>query len=240
MNAEKTSYTYRYVGIPLGKTSPVPLESEWIYQNFRGPKQSIIDEVKRRAKEKGFIEIPPGAVDNRPEPINKDKDIAPPIFWRQGKMDFCAHYSIGNAFMAIGYKKLAKEIVSIAHKFNYRDTLYDDLCQRVQKHCKFLHPKKYKPGKLDILNDVSDYPTLVVLEGSDGSINHSVTVASGWIFDANWRLARRLTKENLDWCSSTTTETAQFHQVYFAIRFIEDPFKKNKIFKTKLTNILNT
>jgi len=72
----------------------------------------------------------------------------------------------------------------------------------------------------DILGDQSYWPTLCILEGSDGGVNHAVTVVENFIFDSNNHTAIPLTRENLDFCClSDFSLDVKFHRVHFACRF---------------------
>ena len=101
--------------------------------------------------------------------------------------------------------------------------------------------RKYKRNQLDLL-DVSQQhetngdiqPTIVVLEGHDGGIEHAVTVYGSWVFDSNVNVALPLTRKTLDWCVM-----GKYVAVHEAIRFflpiskLERKRKKQKIRKKK-------
>jgi len=82
---------------------------------------------------------------------------------------------------------------------------------------KFRHRKCRRA--LDIFENISCFPTVVILRGSDGSVNHAVTVVGTWVFDSNVAYAQPLTLPLLDWCCSTDTVRADFVQVHYAMRF---------------------
>ena len=86
--------------------------------------------------------------------------------------------------------------------------------------------RMYDEGELDILNDLSPFPTLCVLKGKDGATNHAVTVVGRWIFDSTLPYAVPLTKNVLDWCCSTETEEVQFVMVHKALRCHRDKVLK--------------
>ena len=44
-------------------------------------------------------------------------------------------------------------------------------------------------GTFDILNNISEYVTLVKLMYSVGNVNHSVIVVGKWLFDSNYEKA---------------------------------------------------
>ena len=80
------------------------------------------------------------------------------------------------------------------------------------------------------MEDISCFPTVLVLEGSDGAINHSVTVAGCWLFDSNTKYAQRISLPILDWCCSTDFAKVQFSNVFSATRFKHNkPRKEWKI-----------
>jgi hypothetical protein len=63
------------------------------------------------------------------------------------------------------------------------------------------------------------WPTLCVLKGSDGSINHAVAIVEEYIFDSNNLYAMPLTTASLDWCCSGEGEEVQFVKLIFAYCF---------------------
>ena len=95
----------------------------------------------------------------------------------------------------------------------------------------YLLPKQYRTGTLDPLTDLSIYPTLLILEGSDGSINHAVSTVDHWLFDSNWKRAKRINKKNLDWCVSSSNSANELKRVHLALRFVENPDTKMKRYK---------
>ena len=86
--------------------------------------------------------------------------------------------------------------------------------------------KKYKRGTFNVLEDISCYPTVLVLQGVDGAINHSITVVGCWLFDSNTTYAQRISLPMLDWCCSTDLVKVQFKHVFSATRFYHYKPKK--------------
>ena len=80
-----------------------------------------------------------------------------------------------------------------------------------------------KPVHFDPLTDFSPYPTLMILEGTDGGRNHAIATVDKWVFDSNLPLARPLTLDTLNWCVSTDTESQKFVKVAWAIRKVPKP-----------------
>ena len=46
-----------------------------------------------------------------------------------------------------------------------------------------------KNDAFDILNDISEYVTLVQLMDSLGNLNHAISMIGYWIFDSNYKKA---------------------------------------------------
>ena len=84
------------------------------------------------------------------------------------------------------------------------------------------YPKKYEEGGLNPLLDISPYPTLVRLCGTDGGIGHTVTIVGRLIFDSNATSPIDLSLDSLDWCCSTATQCSSFFHVRRAVRFLHD------------------
>jgi hypothetical protein len=82
--------------------------------------------------------------------------------------------------------------------------------------------------EFDILDNISDYLTLVVPTGANGGVQHAITtIGQLYIFDSTNRQDMHLFKESLDWCCNTPLG---FKGVFFAIRF---PMKEGRLPKTK-------
>jgi len=82
---------------------------------------------------------------------------------------------------------------------------------------------RYTPSQLkkniDILKDRSVFPTLCVLRGKDGGVNHAVTIVGDWIFDGNNSEALPLNQTSLDWCCSMENIKVMYDGVHKAYRF---------------------
>ena len=55
-----------------------------------------------------------------------------------------------------------------------------------------------KNDAFDILNDISEYVTLVQLMDSRGTVSHAIIIVEHLIFDSNYEKALCLTQELLD------------------------------------------
>ena len=83
-----------------------------------------------------------------------------------------------------------------------------------------------KNDDFDILNDVSEYITLVHLMDPVGNFNHAISIVRYYIFDSNYKKALFLTQELLDIiCSIYIGEelVATFQSVLYAIRYSWEP-----------------
>jgi len=81
-------------------------------------------------------------------------------------------------------------------------------------------PKIFKRDQLDVLSDISGFPTLCILKGEDGATNHAVTVVGNWVFDANLDKAIPLCRSSLDWCCSTPDIDVKWRSVHKALRCV--------------------
>ena len=146
---------------------------------------------------------------------------SPPVLMQNGEPT-CAIKSIASAFMFFNDEKVCKILLdntinSVAasdrimyikhllidtHKLGYREKIF-----------------KTGDGSLNILKDISCYPTIARVQGADGSIGHCISVARKWVFDSNKPAASLLTLESLNWCCSSDSSNNSFLNVFFAVRF---------------------
>jgi len=69
------------------------------------------------------------------------------------------------------------------------------------KTAPWLVPHNDKQQTLEnLMDDEHHGPKVGILQGSDGSRNHAVTIVGKWIFDSNAKSARPLNKEELNFC----------------------------------------
>ena len=77
-----------------------------------------------------------------------------------------------------------------------------------------------------VLNDISEYVTLVQLMDSLGNVNHDTSIVGNWIFDSKYKKSLCLKQESLDIiCSPSIGEeqVATFWSVFYAVRYIWAP-----------------
>jgi hypothetical protein len=88
--------------------------------------------------------------------------------------------------------------------------------------------------EFDILVDRCMWPTLCILKGSDGSVNHAVTVVDNYIFESNCPHAIQLSKENLDWCCSTeVSPDVTYVRVEDSYRFVKQKPSCDMLLRSK-------
>ena len=78
-------------------------------------------------------------------------------------------------------------------------------------------------GYFNILNNISEYVTLVHLMDYLGNVNHSISVVGYCIFESNYEKALVLNIESLDIiCSLSVSEEqiANFETVFYYVRYI--------------------
>ena len=88
-----------------------------------------------------------------------------------------------------------------------------------------------KIDDIDILNDMSDYFTLVQLMDQQGNVNHAISIVGHWIFDSNYKKDLCLTQEQLDIiCSPFAGEekVATLQSIFYAVRYIWEPLHLKK------------
>ena len=82
---------------------------------------------------------------------------------------------------------------------------------------------RHKKGAFDILQNISEYVTLVKLMDSPINVNRATSIVWYWIFDSNHEKGLCLTKESLDLIFSPyigKEQVTKFQYIFYAIRFI--------------------
>jgi hypothetical protein len=181
---------------------------------------------KAKANANQWMQIDAGSYRNINLISLEMKENLPPSFrvQRYGE-NSCVINSLANALHYINDINACNAVVSkIASSLDYGE--YGTYAKSRDAYAAYLMNfevkgyKSYKKKNLDILKDRSMWPTLCILQGSDHSVNHAVTVVENYIFESNSQTALMLTKENLDWCcSSESVEGIKFDQVFVAYRF---------------------
>jgi len=202
----------RWFGL-RGKNIYEEVEVSYVMRNFSS---ALIDECYHTPER--VIEIPASAPKLSQPPVPVDYMTLIPVYQQLGN-DTCMFSAASSAFKYFGdtmaHNILRSNIMSstsVANRLGLMTSLL------FSSQCNYI-AKKYKRGTFNVFENICCFPTVLVLEGSDGAINHSVTVAGCWLFDSNTMYAQRISMPLLDWCCSTDSVKVDFARVYTATRF---------------------
>ena len=163
------------------------------------------------------------------------KDGRPVILYRQGKTSGCLYCGLASALAFFGDNAKAKEIFNLQKQYDYKDSQWDHVIKQMEK-CKtnqyvaVRYEDTMPNAVLKEYPHIEDAVLLVVLYGSDGSTNHSISICQGFIFDANLPYALKYSQKNLDWCCSAPGVNVKFVSFYKAVYFYpKKVFKHHRI-----------
>ena len=204
----------------------------WVKQNFdKKFLDKIVHEVYNRRENK-LVGIPARSSKNFSGDLKILKESNGPLIQhRQGTNNFCLSYSWGSALHYFFGEKKRKSIHSITNRAQKTSTslnFFEDMVrltlEAFSQHMvlTLAHPDMIDL-EFDVFHDKSDYPTLVVVEGSDNGINHAVGVVGDWVFETNCERALKLSKTTMDFCVSTEERKSLYVGAYWAIRLIPRP-----------------
>ena len=194
---------------------------EWMLDNFE---KEFVEELKRRCHLDKYVQVPVGDPKTFEDVTNLPwyNNEGPSIVFAQGNKKYCAVYSFGSVLHYLKYFGASHEIIAKAIHMASASSreLIQHIVQLMQKsELKFLQAKAYKRHQLDLVNDLSAYPTIAILEGSDGSVSHAVSTIGKYLFDSNLNHAPYISQEALDWCVSTPDEKCKYVGIAYAVRF---------------------
>ena len=215
------------------RSKTFPVAAAWVAENF-GP--GYVDECLRNHKRSGFVTLPPGRSRKRKHREGDSSETLPAhetlpaLAYQQGNKAWCLPYSFASVLKFLSFHRAANEIATLAKKMEGRslDFCVEKVLKVMKKCLPWLNAQKFGRGELDPLNDMLEYPTLLVLEGDDGSTTHAVATACNLLFDSNLPNAQKITREWLDWCCSTDATRQEFACVFLAYRFVKDPSSKEE------------
>jgi hypothetical protein len=219
----------------------VDLDEEYVYANFQ---KQFVDEVIREGLQVNnrFIRLPPGAAMEKPEQHDFEF-LSIPIRYKQENTCGCLFLSLASALHFVGFGITASVIATAAPQYGATCIPGIDNWTHLQtlmkQHMKFLKPITL-PSRVDLLEEKSDFPTVVTLMSSEGSVQHAITIICNIIFDANCDFAMPLCKESLDYCCSTSQQQIKYHHVYQAIRFQEHANDKKQRWCKRLSKVINS
>jgi hypothetical protein len=199
-------------------------------ESFEAEKQSEPDAIndfvltmkKARRKYNQWIEVEPGAskktLATASDQLPKSYKIQP-----YGESS-CVLICLANALHYIndwtGRDELVKQIPA---SLDYDK--FSEFAQSRKAFAAYLMNHRVKgytttlKTNFDVLHDKSIWPTLCILKGSDKSVNHAIAVVEDLIFESNSPHAMKLTRENLDWCCSSSDMDVKFVGVPYAYKF---------------------
>ena len=164
-------------------------------------------------------------------------DKSPKLKYLQGDEDLCVIKSFVSALHEIGFVEEAAEINGQyeAHKFEAAtkakaiETTIEIAKRVLPKSFEYKH---YGCGEFNCFRDLTRNSVFLgCIETSDGHANHAITLFQDLIFDSNEKVALRLSKGGLNYCSNDgSDDTATFRRFAtgYSIRCTVDGHK-NKI-----------
>ena len=147
---------------------------------------------------------------------------APTCFCQQNDTRTCVFNSFAGCLHHIGHETVARAMnvaaIKQSPKADNIDRLGNAVNRQLGKPCSV---RKHKHEKLDLFNDSMLHeedgracPTIAILQGADGGVEHAVTLWGNWLFDSIVQVASPITRDILDWCV-----IGKHHCVFAAIRF---------------------
>ena len=213
-----------YKGIPNGTTFGVDLPLPWVEQNLD---EEFIKKLKEEMQKDRFIPVPKGAPKTHDWHDKFDQD-APKLHYMQGENVYYLPYSFASALHYKGFKLLANQISQNKHKICNAPNPWLIIDPIVRDKIRWMACKQIKNGLFDPFRDTNEWPTILVLEGEDGSRNHAVTKVGEWIFDSNLPFAVKLSRLFFDWCVSTPEVKGKYKNVHFALQLLQRDSKNRK------------
>ncbi len=218
---------YSFKGLFEKQGSVYDLGTRWAKENFR---QCFLDELIHRyekGKTRGFVDVPVGKSIQEEEPYCPRNSDAPKIWYPQVDQHYCLFYSLASVLHAIGYVKEGDIVSESAEKYSGGMDAIKNLNMIMQQHFPYLQPTRMKnPNKFDIFSEEAEnniYPRILVLKGKeDGDRSHAVAMCGRWIFDANWKKAKIVTQEILNWCVSGSGRRVTYHGIVCAFTYREN------------------
>ena len=235
---KKKDGTWYYNGM-LSDSTVINLTEEYVRRTYsEGFLATVVWKQDAKGLE-GYQDVTPGNTrcNNWLENVEVDKG-APKLKYVQGDKQTCLLSGAASAFYFLGLKELAKAVSDMADKY-HANGKYGYLCWKKLQTTVHEMNRELVPTKIlrvmnfDLLNDISSYPTVVQLEGSDGTRQHAVTIVGKYIFDATCKFALPLEQYYLNYCCSADgRRNTTFVRVFKGIRFAENKEKVNKILNT--------
>ena len=188
----------RWVGkLANGEFHEVSLE--WVEENFS---PEYINKLRGALVNRAgnlLHHIPPG---NCRKFYPKVHPNAPPIGYRQDSNEFCFVYALCNAVCYyLGNKKTSNRLECFAKRMSQSLDCYEDIEKVIKQNIDghivdiLCHPGGTGGESIfDPLSEISNYITLIVPQGTDGSCRHAVATVGRWAFESNQHYAQFLSR----------------------------------------------
>jgi hypothetical protein len=187
--------------------------------------------LKQRKGKVAFLPVPVGRPRDQVANQSGIDPGAPYLRWMQGAEDTCLLGSVCSALFYLGFGLKAGGMMDQKEDYLKSNNRWEWVLQQLNKTLGFLQTKRFKKGRLNVLEYNDAHPLVLGLCASDGSVDHAVTISDGWIFNAPYQRAVKLTAENLDGCCSTNFSKSKF-VTYDKAYVLEDfPGKKRVMAK---------
>ena len=177
-----------------------------------------IELIKSHANTDGFINVPAGNV-RKTSLLHKHPKLvttnSPELRYLQGDEDLCVVKSFVSALHHIGFESEAAEIDRL---YNLRKSDTETKANAMETTIRIAEKvlpktfayKQFGPGEFDYCKLKKHSVFLGCIETSDGHVNHAVTLFQDHIFDSNEKVALRLSREGMNYCSNDSADTLQF------------------------------
>ena len=165
-----------------------------------------------------WIHVPAGSARNPGDLADAALTSAIPIRYPQDEQDLCLVNCLASALHYIGFDHASGRLNNMSKQFlnlpldqgiNLIKNLMEELVPPLGIAKMFNPPrqfvsrsKKQRHNRITIeqlLGNMTEFPTLVVPLGHDGSVNHAVCIVDDLVFDSTQPKALRLCQQTFDW-----------------------------------------
>jgi len=176
------------------------LPHDFITGNFKDP---VIQQWKTNPGR--WHKVPPGLPKDH---VSSITPMTAPILhytkqklkYTQGNLHLCMLASFSSCLHHMGMIKEAQNLMRSVAELEAAQEIYSAFHNIVARVCKPFTLIRDKNFNFDQAEDHFTMPTMVVLEGKDGSCDHAITVHGTMIFDSSHTTILQMCKETLDWC----------------------------------------
>lgn len=196
---------------------------QYCQENF---KQYYLDEVREAGLKKTikYIAIPPGRSvmpENIPIEIGKGPDQK---YYQKEDENTCLTISFSNMLYYCNLQEHANLVFTQRKKFEDCINVWTIFNAFLVKLSPYLQCVKIN-SELESLQEEHFFtPVITCLKGSDGKMDHTVTIYKGLVFDGNFPYALPLSDQSLNICCSSKEQKVLF--VEFRNSYIFDLFDK--------------